>query len=128
MKKFLSFLMVAMVLLGVVACGGKTESEDPASEGTEPEEVLPQEDNKIHLFILTGQSGARGKALVTDLDEEQKEPNYDVDICADGYMMPSLNNIKDTLSSNVDIQSTYARLQKTVLYPKFCAIFRFSSL
>lgn len=103
MKKFLSFLMVAMVLLGVVACGGKTESEDPASEGTEPEEVLPQEDNKIHLFILTGQSGARGKALVTDLDEEQKEPNYDVDICADGYMMPSLNNIKDTLSSNVDI-------------------------
>ena len=57
----------------------------------------PQEDNKIHLVLLTGQSGARGKAQIGDLDDEEKEPNYDVDIMADGLMMPALGNIPETI-------------------------------
>jgi hypothetical protein len=39
---------------------------------------------KVGLVVLAGQSGARGKALVSDLDEEYKEINVDVDILADG--------------------------------------------
>ena len=66
--------------------------------------VEENEDNKVHLVVLAGQSGARGKALVEDLSEEDKEPNVDVDILADGLPMGELNNIPDiNRSAYIDI-------------------------
>jgi len=106
MKKFLISFLGLLAVLGLVSCGdntGKTQTPDePTKQPTkEPTpEVLPQEDDKIHLIILTGQSGARGKALNNSLTDEQKEINYDVDICADGLMMPALSNIPETISNS----------------------------
>lgn len=79
MKKVLSILIICFSLLALVGC--------------EPETPLPQEDNKVHLIVLAGQSGARGKALVNDLSADQQEANVDVDILADGLPMGALDNI-----------------------------------
>lgn len=95
MKKILiSVLLMVCLLMSAVACGDKTDNNNN----------LPTEDNKIHLYILTGQSGARGKAVNTDLSEEQKETNYDVDIIAEGLMMPQLNRIPETISDTAAIE------------------------
>lgn len=79
MKKVLSILIICFSLLVFAGC--------------EPEEPAPQEDNKVHLIVLAGQSGARGKALVNDLSAEDQEANVDVDILADGLPMAALDNI-----------------------------------
>lgn len=79
MKKVLSILTICFSLLIFVGC--------------EPEEPVPQEDNKVHLIVLAGQSGARGKALVNDLSADEQEANVDVDILADGLPMAALDNI-----------------------------------
>lgn len=79
MKRVLSILIICFSLLTFAGC--------------EPAESLPQEDNKVHLIVLAGQSGARGKALVNDLSEEDRETNIDVDILADGLPMAALENI-----------------------------------
>ena len=79
MKKILSMLLICLSLLAFAGC--------------EPEEPLPQEDNKVHLIVLAGQSGARGKALVNDLGADSQEANADVDILADGLPMAELENI-----------------------------------
>ena len=111
MKKIFIALLVVISLFSLAGCSklgelfpglfptedGNTLNDDNNDEKTQ--EQLPQEDNKIHLIILTGQSGARGKALNNSLSAELKEPNYDVDICADGLMMPALQNIPENLSS-----------------------------
>ena len=79
MKKILSLLLACVLLLSLAGCGA--------------DETTPQEDNKVHLLVLAGQSGARGKALVGDLSEEDREANVDVDILADGLPMAALENI-----------------------------------
>lgn len=91
-------------LLFVVSCNGGTTSSTDSSSSEESTSsfVEPVEDDKVHLIILTGQSGARGKALVSDLTDEQKEPNYDVDIAADGLTMPELSAIPEA-SDTVNI-------------------------
>ena len=99
MKKLLSLFLVALGFLGLVSCTDNEQGNTP-DPNPEQQETLPTEDNKIHLIILTGQSGARGKALNNSLSDEQKEINYDVDICADGLMMPALSNIPENLSNS----------------------------
>lgn len=90
MKRIVSVLLICCLLLPFAGCGSK-----------DPE---PQEDNKVHLVILAGQSGARGKALVSDLSDEDKEANVDVDILADGLPMAALDNIPGIDDSlNIDI-------------------------
>ena len=79
MKRVLSVILVCILLLSFVGC--------------QPAEPVVSEDNKVHLIVLAGQSGARGKALVNDLSEEDREANPDVDILADGLPMGSLDNI-----------------------------------
>ncbi len=74
-------------------------SESPSSVSSE----VPQEDNKVHLIILAGQSGARGKAINADLTDEQKEVNEDVDIMADGLRMESLGHTPEHISSSIEI-------------------------
>lgn len=97
MKKIVGLFSIALACAGLVSCG---ESSDKPINPTPPVEDLPQEDDKVHLVILTGQSGARGKALNNSLTPEQKETNYDVDICADGLMMQGLGNIPTSLSNS----------------------------
>lgn len=80
MKKIVSILLICFLLLPLVGC-----IPDP------PQPVR----EKVSLVVLAGQSGARGKALVSDLDEEYKEINVDVDILADGLPMGELVNIPD---------------------------------
>lgn len=80
MKKLLSILLVCFLILPLVGCP------------SEPPHVVRE---KVGLVVLTGQSGARGKALVSDLDEEYKEINVDVDILADGLPMGELGDIPD---------------------------------
>ena len=80
MKKVLSLIIICATLLALVGCfGGGNNTSD--------------ESNRVHLVVLAGQSGARGKALVDDLAEEDKEINVDVDILADGLPMDALGNI-----------------------------------
>ena len=106
MKRIFITLLVVISLFTLAGCSKLSElfpslfpTEEEGNNDNIVEEDLPQEDNKVHLIILAGQSGARGKALNNSLSEEQKEMNYDVDICADGLMMGALSNIPETLSS-----------------------------
>ena len=83
MKKIISILLICFMLLPLASC---------TTPDTKPNTVT-NEDNKVHLIVLAGQSGARGKALVSDLGDEDKEPNIDVDILADGLPMGDLVDI-----------------------------------
>lgn len=91
------FLFTSLVLGGLLTgCGGETSSSSASTP------AAPINDDKVHIIILTGQSGARGKALVKDLTEEQKEPNPEVEIMQAGLKMEQLvdipNGIDDTLT------------------------------
>ena len=83
MKKLI-LLPILSLVLGFIGCSPR-----------------PKEDNKIHLIVLAGQSGARGKARVDDLDEERSYPNEDVDIIADGLVMDKLNNIPEGIDDSL---------------------------
>ena len=89
MKRLLAILLIIASILTLASCKDK----NPDKGNTPDEGQLPTEDNKIHLIVLAGQSGARGKALVKDLDDDDKEANVDVDILADGLPMGDLGNI-----------------------------------
>ena len=78
MKKLIAILLVCILILPLVGCVNNNQH------------VVRE---KVSLVVLAGQSGARGKALVSDLDEEYKEINVDVDILADGLPMGELGNI-----------------------------------
>lgn len=109
MKKNSIFTLSTLLLLA--SCGGggtsitPTTSVDPvtSSPSVTTSMNVPEEDNKVHLIILTGQSGARGKALNSHLTEEQKEINDEVDIMADGLTMPALSKIPETISARAEI-------------------------
>lgn len=81
MKKIIAILLICFLLLPIVGC-----------KPTPPDAPDPEE-NRVHLVVLAGQSGARGKALVSDLSGEYKEMNADIDILADGLPMGELGNI-----------------------------------
>jgi len=117
MKKKLSIIILSTFAL-LASCGGNTNQSSQSTSNSEEssstsessvsqsssETRVCEDDNKVHLYILTGQSGARGKAINTDLTDEQKEENYDVDICADGLMMPNLNKIPEELSGDAELK------------------------
>ena len=86
MKKLLSFLLICIFLLTLASC---REKDDGPSIPT-PDEPAAE---KVHIFVLAGQSGARGKALVSDLSDEDRKSSDDVFILADGLPMGELNNI-----------------------------------
>jgi len=104
-KSLLLILLLCFVSFCLVGCGQTNNGNNGGNNNgsNNDGEQLPTEDEKIHLFILAGQSGGRGKAKVSDLTNDQKQPNYDVDILADGLDMPSLNNIPETIG-NVQIE------------------------
>lgn len=84
MKKVLSILIICLILcFSLLTLAGCNNNDNPPAE----------EKDKVHLIVLAGQSGARGKALVEDLRNEDKEFNADVDILADGLPMAALDNI-----------------------------------
>lgn len=84
MKKVLSILLICLILcFSLLTLAGCDNNDNPPAE----------EKDKVHLIVLAGQSGARGKALVEDLRKEDKEFNADVDILADGLPMAALDNI-----------------------------------
>ena len=84
MKKVLSILIICLILcFSLLTLAGCDNNDNPPAE----------EKDKVHLIVLAGQSGARGKALVEDLRNEDKEFNADVDILADGLPMAALDNI-----------------------------------
>ena len=97
MKKIISVLLVLFCLLTLASCNKKNPDNNPDTnpDNNPGSQQLPTEDNKIHLIVLAGQSGARGKALVNDLSKNDKMPNDDVDIMADGLIMGDLVNIPD---------------------------------
>lgn len=97
MKKNTIFTLSTLLLLASCGGGGASSSSTPTTIN------VPPEDNKVHLIILTGQSGARGKAVNSDLLDEQKEINDEVDIMADGLTMPALSKIPETIPSRVEI-------------------------
>lgn len=97
MKKNTIFTLSTLLLLASCGGGGASSSSTPTTIN------VPPEDNKVHLIILTGQSGARGKAVNSDLLDEQKEINDEVDIMADGLTMPVLSKIPETIPSRVKI-------------------------
>ena len=88
MKKIIMVLLAFLLAFELAGCDKK-----------------PKEDDKVHLIVLAGQSGARGKALVKDLDEEQRETNADVDIIVDGLTMGELSNIPDEPSDMAFVDS-----------------------
>ncbi|MBQ8414271.1 MAG: hypothetical protein IJX58_03385 [Clostridia bacterium] len=101
MKRIISFLLICFlacstlfVLAGCVG-GDKENNGDGTGEGTNDggKDPVRDESNTVHIIVLAGQSGARGKALVNDLKPEDKEINEDVDILADGLPMGELGNI-----------------------------------
>lgn len=98
MKKFVSILLICLLifssLLTLASCKEKENGEQGNDNNqNQSQGQTPIEDNKIHLIVLAGQSGARGKAPVKDLDEADSEDNVDVDILADGLPMGELGNI-----------------------------------
>lgn len=93
MKKLIALFLVCLMLLPLVACYNNKKTEPPANN-------TDDEENRVHLIVLAGQSGARGKALVSDLSAEDREENIDVDILADGLPMGDLVNIPGIDESN----------------------------
>ena len=91
MKRKLNLLLSSCALCLLASCG-PTNNNVCTPTG--------YEDNKVHLVILAGQSGARGKAVNTDLTDEEKVPFSEVDIIEDGYQMSVLSNIPSTLSTS----------------------------
>lgn len=105
MKKQLLLLASSLLLVG---CGGEEassessitpSSEDATSEVSEESSTpsseatsVAEDDGKAHIVILAGQSGARGKALNSDL-EDPSLTYEDVDLYYDGYTMPQLSSI-----------------------------------
>ena len=116
MKKISKNILLLTALFGLVGCGPTsnptTTDGDPTStsDPTSLPSVEPiPEDNKVHIFILAGQSGARGKALASDLDRKETLENKEVQILADGYQMPALSNIAETPNQRV----TYKNMSAT---------------
>lgn len=115
MKKNSIFTLSTLLLLASCGGGGASSTNTPTTslEPTTSTPTIttlvtsnvpvPEEDNKVHLIILTGQSGARGKAVNSYLTDEQKEINEEVDIMAEGLTMPQLSRIPDTISSRTEI-------------------------
>ena len=82
MKKFIRFLFITPVLLTAVACGSKTEKEEPNTEPTpqtEPEEtkVEPGSLGKIDVVLISGQSNAVGCSHSIFLVDTKGEDKYD---------------------------------------------------
>lgn len=108
MKKIISLALLTTCIIG---CNKNSESSslNNTSSYLESNSVTsvyqPKEDDKVHLIILAGQSGGRGKALINDLSDEYKQPNSHVDIIADGLIMESLNNIPESFDDNVYFSS-----------------------
>ncbi len=93
MKKIIAIVMICFFLLPLVSC---VDSDTPPANQNEAD--------KVHLIVLAGQSGARGKALVSDLTADEKDYNVDVDIIADGLPMGELGNIPDiNRGVNIDV-------------------------
>ena len=116
MKKINKNILLLTALFGLVGCGPTSNPTDPSVEPTDPSvdptveptvDPIP-EDNKVHIFILAGQSGARGKALASDLDRKETLENKEVQIMADGYTMPALSNIAETPTPNVTYKNMAA--------------------
>ena len=111
MKKSVTFLTLGLMMMGLAGCGKEADktSQHPTSDKTSeqasvesqtqtsPESsfVAPVEDDKVHIVVLSGQSGGRGKALVSDLTKEQNAANEEVDILEDGMRMENLGNIPE---------------------------------
>ena len=97
MKKLVSILLICLFICTsffTLSSCKKDNGKNPSNENqNQNQNQFPTEDNKVHLIVLAGQSGARGKALVKDLEEEDNEENVDVDILADGLPMGELGNI-----------------------------------
>ena len=70
-KKLLTLLVLLGVGISTVGCGNKNNSTptQSSSSSSSAEVCTTEEDNKVHLVLLTGQSGARGKALNGDLSD-----------------------------------------------------------
>lgn len=98
-KLLLTLSLLCGIGISVVGCGGGNtgNSSQPESSSEASEVCSTTEDDKVHLILLAGQSGGRGKALNTDLLEEEAEPNTDVDIAADGLMMGDLGRIPEVI-------------------------------
>ena len=94
MKKILLFLLIVSSVLCLVSCGGDDNNNPPTEEF-----------EKVHLVVLAGQSGARGKAKVGDLAPEDREKNEEVDIICDGMVMGALTNIPEEISDSLEIDS-----------------------
>ena len=62
-----------------------SSSTAPTTPSSSSSHTICEDDNdgKVHIVILAGQSGARGKAVNTDLTDEQNVENFDVDIIDD---------------------------------------------
>ncbi len=108
MKNKSKLLFVPLLTLSLIACGGNPDTEKPtetkpteAHTENKTERPAPVEDDKVHIIVLAGQSGARGKAHNSDLSDEEKQPNETVDILQDGLTMPQLNNIPETVSGTL---------------------------
>lgn len=80
----------------------KNSSSSKVDSSSSESIYSPKEDEKVHLVILAGQSGASGKALVNDLEGNQKTPNYDVDIMCSGLHMEELDNIPEYIDETID--------------------------
>lgn len=108
MKNKSKLLFVPLLTLSLIACGEnttqkptETKSTEAHTEPNQTERPAPVEDDKVHIIVLAGQSGARGKAHNSDLSDEEKLPNPTVDIIQDGLPMPQLNRIPETVSGTL---------------------------
>lgn len=113
MKKILLASLMCFSSLSLFGCNNNSNSSSNQTNSSSSKKTTsessnqtytPYDDEKVHLVILAGQSGARGKALVKDLDNKQKQTNKDVDIIADGLIMEALDNIPESISDATDFQ------------------------
>ena len=110
MKKILFSTLMIVLSMNLIGCknddlssSNSNSTNNSLNSSSSKREELPTEDDKIHLIVLAGQSGARGKALVNDLNSKLKVTNYDVDIIADGLVMEALDNIPLSIDESINI-------------------------
>lgn len=64
-----------------------SSEEESSQETTSEKDLLPVDDDKVHIIVLAGQSGARGKGDKSELTADQSITNEDVVLYQDGHTM-----------------------------------------
>lgn len=98
----LSFLTLSTLFIS--GCSGIFPPDNSSEDSSiETSSVIPLEDNKVHIIVLAGQSGARGKGVKNELTSDQLEENQYVRLYQDGHEMAYIERLDEEVSGDLNV-------------------------